>query len=84
MNKPAAKPEEAGDLPFEAAMKELEEIVRRLESGGGDLDGAIRDYERGMQLKQHCQKKLEQATLKIEAVVKRESGIALQPFETQN
>jgi exodeoxyribonuclease VII small subunit len=67
---------------FEQAMKELEAIVRRLESGTADLESAIRDYERGKQLQRHCEKKLNDARMKVEAVVKNETGtLSLKPFE---
>ena len=37
-------------MTFEEALGELEEIVRRIESGEIDLDGAIQAYERGAAL----------------------------------
>ena len=72
------------DLSFEVAMKELEEIVRRLEGTGGDLESSIRDYLRGTALTQHCQKKLADARLRIESILKTEAGLALQPLESQS
>lgn len=62
------------DLSFEEALKELEGIVRRLETGEASLEQAIGDYEAGMQLKSLCQKKLEEARLKVEKIVKDTSG----------
>lgn len=62
------------DLSFEEALKELETIVRRLETGEANLEQAIADYENGMQLKALCQKKLEEARLKVEKIVKDTSG----------
>ena len=41
---------------FEQALADLEGIVRELESGQGDLEKSITDYERGMKLKEHCMK----------------------------
>ena len=54
------------DLNFEASLKELEEIVERLENGQGSLEDAISAYERGSLLKKHCQAKLDEARLKVE------------------
>lgn len=69
-------------LSFEQAMKELEDIVRRLESGGGDLEKSIADYARGTALQQHCQKKLESARLKVESIVKaQDGGLSAVPFD---
>jgi exodeoxyribonuclease VII small subunit len=55
-------------LSFEDALKELEDIVRTLESGKGRLDEAIRSYERGAALKQHCERKLAEAQSRIEKI----------------
>jgi exodeoxyribonuclease VII small subunit len=71
-------------VSFEQAMKELEGIVRRLDGAAGDLETSIQDYLRGTALTQHCQKKLADARLRIEAIVKREDGVSLEPFETQD
>src|SRR5690606_22107211 len=51
-------PTDIAKLSFEDALKELEEIVRALESGKGKLDEAIKSYERGVALKRHCERKL--------------------------
>lgn len=53
------------DMSFEDAMKELEAVVGRLESGDVPLEDSIRLYERGAALKEHCQKKLAEAEEKV-------------------
>lgn len=64
-------------------MKELEEIVRKLEGGQADLESSIADYARGAELQRHCQKKLDDAKLKIDAVMKSANGeMKLEPFES--
>ena len=72
---------------FELALKELEAIVRKLESGSGDLEGSINDYVRGTDLKAYCQEKLTQARLKVESILKNQeegqSGLSLQPFDAK-
>ena len=55
-------------MSFEEALKELEEIVRGIESGDTDLDAAIQAYERGAALKQHCDKKLREAEEKVSKI----------------
>ena len=55
-------------LSFEESLKELEEIVDNLEGGEGSLEDAIKAYERGSKLKQHCQKKLDEARMKVEKI----------------
>jgi exodeoxyribonuclease VII small subunit len=46
-------PADMVDMSFEAALAELETIVKRLETGNAKLDEAISSYERGALLKQH-------------------------------
>ena len=45
-------------MTFEDAMRELEKLVDSLDKGDVSLDEAIAAYDRGSQLKDHCQKKL--------------------------
>lgn len=56
------------DLSFEEALKELEKIVARLESGDTPLQQAIELYERGNQLRQRCADRLDAAQARIEAI----------------
>ena len=55
-------------LTFEKAMKELEELVDSLDKGDISLDEAIAAYDRGSQLKDYCQKKLQEAKMKVETI----------------
>lgn len=61
-------------MSFEEAIKELEDIVKRLEDGKGNLDEAIDMYERGIGLKQHCEKRLKEAQMRIEKIMLAEDG----------
>lgn len=73
-------------LSFEEALKELENVVRRLESGDAPLDESIDLYARGDALRAHCQARLDAAQVRIEAIVADRDGKAqsLRPFdETQ-
>lgn len=56
-------------MSFEDALAELEQIVRRLEGGQVRLDEAILSYERGAQLKRHCESKLNEAQQRVERIV---------------
>ena len=72
------------NVSFEQALKELEIIVRKLESGSGDLEASINDYVRGTELKEFCQEKLKSARLKVESILKTQDGnLSLQPFDAQ-
>ena len=56
------------ELSFEEALKELERIVTRLESGDAQLQEAIDLYERGDQLRRQCAARLDSAQARIEAI----------------
>jgi exodeoxyribonuclease VII small subunit len=55
-------------LPFEKALAELEDIVRRLERGDVPLEDSIAIYERGEALKKHCESLLKKAEARIEKI----------------
>ena len=61
-------PAEVAQLSFEDALKQLEDLVRQLEKGESRLEDAINAYERGAQLKRHCEAKLSEARLKVERI----------------
>ena len=61
-------------LSFEDALKELEDIVRTLESGKGKLDEAIRSYERGAALKKPCERKRAEAQSRFEKIALGSDG----------
>lgn len=67
-------PEGIQNLSFEAALKALEEIVTRLESGDISLEDSIETYTRGTFLKRHCEQKLKAAQAKIEQITLDEKG----------
>jgi exodeoxyribonuclease VII small subunit len=62
-------PTDIAALSFEDALSELEQIVRRLESGSGKLDESIAAYERGALLKRHCEGKLREAQARVDKIV---------------
>ena len=70
-------------LTFEEALRALEEIVRSLESGEVPLDKTMDLYERGEQLRLHCQSRLDAAQMRIEKIVAGPDGAAsaTQPFD---
>ena len=63
-------------LPFEKALDELEQIVKRLERGEVPLEESIAIYERGEALKKHCQGLLERADARIEKITVGPDGRA--------
>jgi exodeoxyribonuclease VII small subunit len=56
---------------FEAAIGELEGIVKKLEEGDLPLEGSLQLYERGVHLSRFCHAQLEQAERRIEILNER-------------
>jgi exodeoxyribonuclease VII small subunit len=59
---------------FEAALKQLEEVVQRLEKGELPLEESLQLYEQGLRLTRLCHVKLEEAEGRIELLVKDARG----------
>ncbi len=74
---------EIAAMSFEAAMAELEKVVRDLESGNVELEKSIALYEKGAALKAHCEKKLREAEERVEKITLGEGGqpVGLAPVE---
>lgn len=56
---------------FEAAIAELESIVKKLEDGDLPLEASLQLYERGVQLSRFCHSSLEEAERRIEVLNER-------------
>ena len=57
----------ADELTYEQARAELEDVVRRLESGGVALEESLALWERGEQLAGICQALLDGARARLDA-----------------
>ena len=68
---------EVGEIKFEAALTELEQIVHTMEDGRLPLEESIAAYRRGSELLRHCQQQLSDAERKIQIL---EDG-ALRDFD---
>ncbi len=77
---PQSADAELGDIKFEAALSELEQIVHTMEDGHLPLEESIAAYRRGSQLLRHCQQQLSDADRKIQIL---EDG-ALRDFDSAN
>ena len=63
------------EMSFEEAMAALEAVVSQLERGDVALEQSIALYERGAQLKNHCEERLKDAEAKVE-LIRAEAGRA--------
>ena len=78
-----AQPTDIAQMSFEDALKALEEVVRKLETGEVPLDQSIDLYERGEKLRNHCQARLDAAQARIEKIVAGPDGkaVGVEPFD---
>lgn len=58
----------ASKVDFEAALQELESLVRQMESGELGLEESLAAFERGVLLTRRCQAALKQAELRVQAL----------------
>jgi exodeoxyribonuclease VII small subunit len=69
-------------LDFEAAMRDLEEIVERLEHGELPLEESLAAFERGVMLTRSCQTALKEAEQKVEILLKKAGGAQVDDFDS--
>lgn len=65
---------EVSELSFEAALKELEQVVQRLESGEVPLEESIALYARGAELRGHCEARLKAAEARVAEITQGPDG----------
>ncbi|MEP6784321.1 MAG: exodeoxyribonuclease VII small subunit [Sphingomonadales bacterium] len=75
--------EDLSTLSFEDALKRLENIVHRLESGEASLEDSIALYTEGSQLRGQCEERLKSAQEKIDKIVLGADGTptGVRPFD---
>ncbi|HLQ73776.1 MAG TPA: exodeoxyribonuclease VII small subunit [Bacillota bacterium] len=72
---------ETNELTFEEAMKKLEEIVGKLETGDVPLEQAIAYYQKGIEYSKICNDKLQNVQEKMTTILNEQGE--LEPFEIQ-
>jgi len=71
-------------MKFEESLKELEEIVAKMEKGELTIDESIKEFTKGIELCKTCTKELEEAQGKITILQKEMESIKEVPFEAKN
>ncbi len=66
--------DDVGGLSFEEAIKELTNIVGKIEQGQIPLQDSLQQYERGMALIKQCRTILQKAEKRIEKITKEETS----------
>lgn len=74
------------EMSFEDALRALETVVRKLESGDVPLDDSIALYEHGEELRKACQSRLDAAQAKIDKIVSGADGkpAGTVPFDAES
>lgn len=67
---------------FEENLGQLEEIVKKLESGDIPLDDAIKEFNQAMDLAKVCDERLKKAEESLTKIVKEDGS--LEDFATEN
>ena len=77
-------PDDIAAMSFEVALRELEQIVGKLESGQAPLAESIAIYERGEALKARCEALLKEAEMRIEKITLRSGQpVGTEPLDAQ-
>ncbi len=75
-------PEERFD--FEQALAELEAIVQRMERGELPLEESLAQFERGVCLARQCQRALDAAEQKVDALMAQGDGADVRPLDIEH
>jgi exodeoxyribonuclease VII small subunit len=77
---PSVKAPKDAAPDFETAMRDLEELVERLEHGDLPLEESLAAFERGVMLTRACQSALKEAEQKVEILLKKAGEPAVEDF----
>lgn len=77
------KPAEKNEPDFENTLKQLEEIVSRLENNDLSLEEALKDFEQGIKLAQLGQERLQQAEQHIQILLQKSESAKLSDYQAE-
>lgn len=79
---PGAEARPVAEMTFEDALRELEQVVGRLEAGDVALEESIALYARGAELRAHCEEKLKAAEARVAEIAQGPDGsVRARPVE---
>jgi exodeoxyribonuclease VII small subunit len=76
-----SKKSTATEPDFEATLKQLEELVEKLESGDLGLADSLGHFEQGIKLSRQCHQMIDQARQTVELLSKVDDESSAQDFE---
>lgn len=68
-------------LDFEESLKQLEEIVNKMEQGQLSLEESLGAFEQGIKLTRQCQSTLKQAEQRVAKLLPKDDSYQLEEFE---
>lgn len=74
---------DAKKFNFETALTELTQLVEKMEAGGSSLEESLKNFERGIQLSRQCQEALKAAEQKVEILIQKEGGLAVEQYRDE-
>jgi len=74
---------ETSKIDFESAMRDLEQLVERLEQGDLPLEESLAAFERGVMLTRSCQGALKEAEQKVEILLRKAGEPAIEDFDAE-
>jgi len=77
-------PKKAALPDFEAALKELEKLVEKMESGEQNLEQSLASFQRGIELTRACQKGLKDAEQRVEKLLAQSGELGAAPYPDQD
>ncbi len=77
-------PKKENKFDFEKALKELEQLVEKMEQGDLSLEDSLKHFERGVALTRSCQQALTEAEQKVRILLKNKGKSELTTFSTED
>ncbi|OGT32834.1 MAG: exodeoxyribonuclease VII small subunit [Gammaproteobacteria bacterium RBG_16_51_14] len=77
-------PKKSTKFDFEKALKELEQLVEKMEGGELTLEDSMHHFERGIALTRACQKALVEAEQKVQILLQKEGKADMAPFTPED
>lgn len=78
------KPQSTKPFDFESSLRELEQLVEKMEQGDLSLEQSLQDFERGIKLTRHCQQALQEAEQKVAILLQKNAEAELTPFNPED
>ncbi len=73
--------EERKEMAFEEALAELEALVQKLDDGELGLEESLSVYERAVELRDLCRKRLEEYDRRVSKLMEKDEDLVVEDFD---